>query len=123
MRTFSSVMFHETVNYCFNLVLESMGADFRDTIYELLEQKGLKREEVSTRFGDVIKLLTESLGTSARVLIFKTVEELYRDYSIRTELSYNDAPMEKITLIQSRVEAEHLHPKHLHSVSWNSPSR
>ncbi len=44
MRTFSSVMFHET------------------------------------RFGDVIRLLTESLGASAPVLIFKTVEEFYRDY-------------------------------------------
>src|SRR5713226_3630114 len=121
MRTLSATTFQETINYCFTSVLASMGAGFQEVIYEVLEKKRLRREEISSRFDDVIKVLTETLGPSARVLIFKTVEQLYKEYSIPTEISYSDSLNDMIILLQSRVEAEHLPPKHLPANDWKAP--
>src|SRR5712692_7491084 len=123
MRTLSATTFQETINYCFTSVLASMGASFQNVIYEVLEKKRLRREEISSRFDDVIKVLIETLGPSARVLIFKTVEQLYKEYSIPAEVSYDDSLNDRITLLQSRVEAEHLHPKHPPPNEWKTPIR
>jgi hypothetical protein len=112
MRTPSAAKFHETLNYCFTTILASVGNGFQDKIYEVLEKKGIKKEDVTSRFDHVITVLTESLGPSARVLLFKTVEALYREYSMPTQISYDDSLKDRIILLQSKVETEHLNPKH-----------
>ncbi len=123
MRSPSATVFHETLYYCFTSVLANVGTGFQDVIYEVLEKKGVKREDIPSRFDHVIRILTESLGPSARVLLFKTVEELYKEYSVPSEVSYNDSLNDRITLLQSRVETEHLHPKHAPSNQWSVPIR
>ncbi len=111
MRTPSATTFHDTLNYCFISVLTSLGESFKDQIYEVLEKKGVRREDISSRFEHVTKVLTESLGPSARVLLFKTVEALYGEYSVPTQVSYYDSLNDRIAHLQSKVETEHLHPK------------
>ena len=120
MRTFSATRFQDTLNYCFTTVLANVGEDFPEKIYEVLEKKGVKREEIPSRFDYVVKILTESLGPSARVLLFKTVEALYKEYSMLTQVSYDDSLNDRITLLQSKVETEHLNPKHVLPNDWIS---
>lgn len=120
MRTPSATAFHETLNYCFTSVLSSLGEGFKEQIYEVLEKKGLKREDVPSRFEHVIKVLTESLGPSVRVLLFKTVEALYGEYSVPTQVSYHDSLNDRITHLQSKVETEHLRPKQHSADEWRT---
>ncbi len=113
MRTPSATRFHDTLNSCFSAVLAGVGDGFQDKVIEVLEKKGIKRDEISSRFDHVITVLTESLGPSARVLLFKTVEALYREYSMPTQISYDDSLKDRIILLQSKVETEHLNPKQI----------
>ena len=110
------------LNYCFTTVLEAVGEGFPQRIYEVLEKKGVKREDIPSSFDRVITVLTESLGPSARVLLFKTVEALYREYSMPTQVSYDDSLKDKIILLQSKVETEHLNPRHTLTNEWKISS-
>jgi len=69
LRTQISTLFHETVNDCFRNALDGMGPTVRDVIYGLLAKKGIDQPEISSQFDDVAVLM-DSLGASARVLIY-----------------------------------------------------
>src|SRR5712664_1642888 len=68
MRTNLISGFQMSVNYWFDLVLQGMGGPIRDWVYDFLDKKGIKREDIPSRFEDVVKILHERLGTSARVI-------------------------------------------------------
>ncbi len=104
--------FHDTVSLCFNSALEGMGSTVRDVIVDHLEKRGIPEVEISTRFDDVVKVLTETFGTSARIIIYKTMVELYREYSLRSSFTYQDSLRDQFILLKDRVVADHLMPKH-----------
>ena len=104
-------VFHETVNYCFNSALEGMGSTVRDVIYDFLEKKRITRPEISNRFDDVVKILTETFGSSARIIVYKTVVELHKEYSMRADFTYQDSLHDRISLLRDRVAADHLYPR------------
>lgn len=103
--------FHETVGYCFNSALEGMGTTVRDVIYDHLGRQGIERGEISSRFDDVVKILTEAFGTSARIIIYKTMVELYGEYSIRPDFTYQDSLRDRYALLKDRVIVDHLVPR------------
>ena len=111
MRTPMITLFHETVSLCFNSALEGMGSTVRDVIYDFLMKKGITRPEISSRFEDVIRILTETFGSSARIVIYKTVVELHKEYSMRTDFTYQDSLRDRIELLKDRVVADHLYPR------------
>jgi hypothetical protein len=111
MRTQISTLFHETVNDCFRKALEGMGSTVRDVIYDLLAKKGIERPEISSRFDDVVAILTESLGASARVIIYRTMTLLCQEYQMRTDFNYQDSLRDRMILLRDRVVADHLYPK------------
>ncbi|HEX9196782.1 MAG TPA: hypothetical protein VF906_03215, partial [Candidatus Bathyarchaeia archaeon] len=71
-----------SVNYWFDLVLQGMGSPIRDWVYDFLDKKGIKRDDIPARFEDVVKILHERLGTSARVIAYRTMVELYKEFSL-----------------------------------------
>ena len=111
VRTALVTTFHDTVNYCFNFVLETMGSSVRDVVYERLEKRGIPASDVSTRFDDVVDALNESFGESARVIIYKTVVELCQQYSMHVDFTYQDSLKEHLALLRERVVTDHLVPK------------
>src|SRR2546426_11549720 len=111
MRTQISALFHETVNECFRNALEGMGPTVRDVIYDLLAKKGIEQSEISSRFDDVVVVLTDSLGASARVLIYRTMTLLCQEYQMRADFSYQDSLRDRMILLGDRVVADHLYPK------------
>ncbi len=104
-------VFHETLTYCFNCALEGMGTTVRDVVYDFLEKKGVARAEISNMFDDVVKILTETFGASARIIIYKTVVEMHKEYSQRTDFTYQDSLKDRLNMLRDRVAVDHLFPK------------
>src|SRR5436853_7890565 len=86
MRTNLISGFQLSVNYWFDLVLQGMGAPIRDWVYDFLDKKGIKRDDIPARFADVVKILHERLGTSAGVIAYRKMVALYKDFSLNSNL-------------------------------------
>src|SRR5207245_6082030 len=80
--------FQDTVSYCFRSTLETMGSSVRDVVYDHLRRKGIPESEIPAQFDDVVKVLNESLGGSASEIVYKTLMELYQQYSMSVEFTY-----------------------------------
>ncbi len=111
MRTGLVTTFHETLNYCFNSVLETMGTSVRDVVLARLDRYGIPVGDISTRFDDVVRLLNESFGGSARIIVYKTILDLHQQYSMRANFTYQDSLKDHLDLLRERVIADHLVPK------------
>lgn len=104
--------FHEAVELCFNGALEGMGSTVRDVIYDHLERHRIPRLEIPSMFDEVVRVLTETFGSSARIIIYKTMVELYKEYSLRADFTYQDSLRDRFILLKDRVIADHLLPRH-----------
>ncbi len=111
MRTPLVAVFHNTLNYCFGSVLETMGTSVRDVVYDHLEKRGISRFDISNKFDDVVRILTDSFGGSARVIVYKTIVELHQQYSMRATFTYRDSLRDHLSLLRERVGTDHLVPK------------
>src|SRR5207245_7414721 len=111
LRTQISTLFHETVNDCFRNALDGMGPTVRDVIYDLLGKKGIEQPEISSRFDDVVAILMDSLGASARVLIYRTMTLLCQEYQVRADVSYQASLRERMVVVRDRVGMDHLFAK------------
>jgi hypothetical protein len=98
------------VDYWFDRVLQGMGGTIRDWIYDFLSKKGIVREDIPGRFEDVVKTLLERLGTSARVIAYRTVVELYKEYALPANFEYDDSLPERFVYLRERVVEDRLHP-------------
>src|SRR6266566_9185100 len=103
MRTNLISGFQLSVNYWFDLVLQGMGGPIRDWVYDFLEKKGISREDIPSRFEDVVKILLERLGTSARVIAYRTMVELYKEFSLSADFEYEDSIEDRFVFLKERV--------------------
>lgn len=94
-----------------------LGKAVRDSIYALLERNGIQRKDVASRFDDVVQVLMRSLGTCSRVVIYRTVAEMYKQYSQRMDFSYEDSLRDCLALLKESVVANHLVPGRLYESS------
>lgn len=111
MRTVLAATFHETVNYCFDSVLGTMGPSVREVIYQRLNNRGIPASDISMRFDDMVETLHESFGGAARIIVYKTLVELYGQYSMHVDFTYQDSLKDHMTLLRERVLADHMVPK------------
>ena len=115
MRSSLVEMFHETLGSCFASTLKDMlGLTVCESVYGLLERNGIPRGEISNRFDDTVTVLTKALGASSRVLVHRTVVEMFRQYSQRAEFSYQDSLRDRLIVLKEAVVANHLIPKSRH---------
>jgi hypothetical protein len=109
--------FQLTMSQCFTTVVEDIfGRTVREEIFQYLERNGIKPTEISSRFDDVIEVLTRVFGSSTRVLVQMTVSELYKEYSLRTGFAFGESLKEQIALLREKVVSELLNPKHYTSI-------
>ncbi len=111
VRTALVTTFHETVNFCFTSVLETMGTSVRDVVFERLSHRGIPSSDVSSRFDDAVEILNESFGGSARIIVYRTLVELYQQYGMRVDFTYQDSLKDRMVLLRERVVNDHLVPK------------
>ncbi|HWY28969.1 MAG TPA: hypothetical protein VNW25_06900 [Candidatus Sulfotelmatobacter sp.] len=80
-------------------------------VYDLLARSGIRKEEISNRFDDVVTALTRTLGTSSRVVVHRTVVEMFKEYSQRLDFSYTDSLRDRLALLKEAVVANHVLPR------------
>jgi hypothetical protein len=93
------------------MVLETMGLSVRDVVYERLRRRGIPPEDVSTRFDEIIEVLNEAFGGSARIIVYKTMLELYQQYGMSIDFTYQDSLTDHMVLLRERVVMDHMVPK------------
>jgi len=103
--------FQDSVSYCFDSALTSMGKQIRDWVYDYLEKRGIGREEIPARFEDVVKTLLDRLGTSARVIAYRTMIGLYQQFSLNPDFDYQDSLPDRFVVLKDRVVTDKLYPK------------
>jgi hypothetical protein len=109
--------FQSTLNQCFATVVEDvLGRTVKMEIFLLLERNGIHSAEVATRFDDVLDVLTSAFGECARVLVFKTVAELYKVYSQRADFTFGESLRDQITMLRERVSTDLVKPRNNPSI-------
>jgi hypothetical protein len=88
-----------------------MGTRVRYVVYDHLRRKGIPESEIPAQFDDVVKVLNESFGGSARVIIYKTLVELYQQYSMRIDFTYQDSLRDHLSMLRGRVVVDHILPR------------
>ena len=117
MRSTITRTFQSTMNQCFTTVIEDiLGRTVKEEIFQLLESNGIKTSQVSSRFDEVIEILTRVFGTSAQVLVYKTVTELYKEFSLRTDFAFGGSLKDQVALLREKVVGDLLKPKHYASI-------
>jgi len=117
LRTVIVETFQSTLNQCFATVVEDiLGRTVRAEIFELLRRNGIQPSEISSRFDEVVGVLTRVFGDSARLLVFKTVTELYKEYSQRAGFTFGESLKDQISLLKERVATDLLKPRHYPSI-------
>ncbi len=105
-------MFDETLNKCFSSAMEDiLGPPARNAIYQVLEKEGITQTDVSSRFDDVVRVLTKAFGECSRVIVHRTVVGLFQEYSQRVDFSYQDSLRDRLIFLRARVVDDHLVPR------------
>jgi len=111
-------IFDDAVRTTFESTLQDiLGNAVRDEVEHILRQKGVSMSEASERFDDVVTVLMEAFGRSARVIVHKMMLRLYDADSQRVDFSYQDQLRDKMVLLRQRILSDHLRPK---GVSYES---
>jgi len=104
--------FYETLDYCFDTVIgEMLGSTVKDSVYSMLERNGIQRRDFGTRFDDVVEVLTKTLGTCSRVIVHRTVTEMYKQYSQRMDFSYQDSLRDHLMMLREAAVTNHILPR------------
>jgi len=82
----------------------------------ILAEHKIPRSEVGARFDDVAMVLTDVFGSSSRLLVYKTVVDLYEEYSVRASFGFYDSLRDQILFLRERVLADIMKPRHSASV-------
>jgi hypothetical protein len=105
--------FQATVVQCFSQTLENLfGRPVREQLMRILAEHKIPRSEIGARFDDVARVLTDVFGSSSRLLIYKTVVELYEEYSVRATFGFYDSLRDQIHYLRERVLADIIKPRH-----------
>ena len=105
--------FQATIVQCFGQTLENLfGRPVREQLMRILAEHKISRAEIGARFDDVARVLTDVFGSSSRLLIYKTVVELYEEYSVRATFGFYDSIRDQILYLRERVLADIIKPRH-----------
>ena len=105
--------FQGTLLQCFSQTLENLfGRPVIEQLMRILAEHKIPRSEIGARFDDVARVLNDVFGSSSRLLIFKTVVELYGEYSVRATFGFYDSLRDQILYLRERVLADIIKPRH-----------
>ena len=114
MRKSIDEVFENTLNSFLSEALEAMlGPKVRDEVYSLLGRRGIGIRNVPSRFDDVVNILGETFGAlGAKVIVYKAVAELHREYSQPIDFSFGGTLRDKLVMLYEQVVANHIWPRH-----------
>ena len=112
MRTPNITLIHETVFFCFDQVLSTLGERTKRIIYDFLDRRGIGKEDLSSRFEDVEGVLVELYGQGGRSVMIGTLAKLCEEYSIPLNLGYSDSLGNRMAQLTENILMQKLIPKH-----------
>ena len=105
--------FQATLVHCFSQTIENLfGRPVKEQLMRILAEHRIPRSEIGVRFDDVARVLNEVFGSSSRLLVFKTVVELYEEYSVRASFGFYDSLKDQILYLREKVLADIIKPRH-----------
>lgn len=117
MRTTLVETFQTTLRDCFVVTLQDMlGVGVRDEVFRLLERSGITVREIALRFDDVVEIITRVFGSASRVLVYRTVVNVYEEYSQRPNFTFYDSLKDRVLLLREKVVSDLLKPRHTLSI-------
>ena len=112
MRTPTITLVHETISFSFEQVLNSLGETTKRIIYDVLRRKGIEKDDLSSKFEEVERILVEMYGQGGRSVMIGTLAKLCDEYSIPLNLNYSDSLVNRLSQLTENVLMEKLIPKH-----------
>jgi len=79
--------------------------------YDFLARRGIEKQDVSSRFGDVERLLVELYGQAGRSVMMGTLARLCEEYSIPLNLGYSDSLSNRMSQLIENILMQKLVPK------------
>jgi hypothetical protein len=106
-----------TLTQCFNQTVENvLGRAVKDQVLQILRENETQVSEIGGRFDDVAKLINDVFGNSSRLLIYRTVVEMYEEYSIRPTFGFYDSLRDQLVFLREKVLADLMKPRHSASI-------
>jgi hypothetical protein len=112
LRTPNVTLVHETISFSFEQVLDSLGETTKRIIYDLLRRRGIGKDDLSSRFEEVERILVDMYGQGGRSVMIGTLAKLCEEYSISLNLSYSDSLVNRLSQLTENILMQKLIPKH-----------
>lgn len=74
--------------------------------------RGISESDISTRFAEVDKIVTDVFGAGGRLMIVSALAKLCDGYSIRLDISYASSPHDRLEQLKDKILVEKRLPKH-----------
>ena len=103
---------HETIAECFGEVLQNAGPGVKPVVDRFLSKAGISEADISSRFGDVEKIVTQMFGVGGRLMIVSALSKVCDEYSLRLDISYATSLPNRLEQLKERILVEKLVPKH-----------
>jgi hypothetical protein len=69
---------------------------------------------VPYQFDDVVNILSDTFGAlGAKVIIYKAIAELHREYSQATDFPFTGTLRDKLLMLYELVVSNHIWPRHI----------
>ena len=108
----SLFVFDKVLTNSFSSALQGLlGREVRDEVYRILESKGVRKDEVPSRFDTVMEVLLQVFGEGSRVIIHRVLRVLYEKYSLPIDFSSQEILLERLTALRDRIVLDHLNPR------------
>lgn len=108
----SLFVFNEVLTNSLSSALESLlGRGVRDIVYYILESKGIRRDDIPSRFDKVMEVLLQVFGEGSRVVIHRVLRVLYEKYSLPVNFSYQEILSERLTVLRDKIIVDNLRPR------------
>jgi hypothetical protein len=119
----SLFVFNEVLTNSFGLAIEGLlGRGVRDEVYRIIENKGIRKDNIPSRVDKVIEALNQVFGESSRVIIHRVLRVLCEKYSLPVDFSYQETLLDRLTILRDRIVVDHLRPGGVDDVDFFSQS-
>ena len=115
MRKSIAEVFEDTLNNLLGEALEAMlGPKVRDEVYFVFWRRGITKTNVPSQFDEVVSILSDTFGAlGAKVIIYKAIAELHREYSQATDFPFTGTLRDKLSMLYELVVSNHIWPRHV----------
>ena len=97
-------------------MLETAGPGVKGTVDRFLARRGISSSDVSTRFAEIERIVTDVFGAGGRLMMISTLSKVCDEYSLRLDISYAASPHDRLEQLKDRILVEKRLPKHYRKI-------